>query len=303
MKSSIKVLILFLFIILLFQFTEGGIIEVGKLQIEWDNIIGVNPNNYSWSFNHSASLFENYNDTWENINWSVDLYAAYGSWWVNQTTNLYSDSNYSWFFNHSAHLYDTYDTRWTDTGNSSYLIKNAEETFLGNYTFVNGTFNFTNNSVVLIHGQLVCLDNGTNAYTYNATYDNYATNVSINWSKQNYDAYGTWWINQTEKAFNYSKPMYESVNYSWSFNHSNFIYSNYNSNWLSTYNATYDINESFMCDNWDSLNDTKDISTLADATTNISIGSSMNISQNHFLCLEITCSHFIYYNGSATIIE
>ena len=101
---------------------------------------------------------------------------------------------------------------------------------------------------------LGCINNASYLSTYNATYDSYATNVSINYTKQTYDTYDTRWTdtynatyaaNQANNSWNQSGANLLYAGIQWGYNMTTATYNLYNAVWSSTYNATYASKVSF----------------------------------------------------------
>ncbi len=123
-------------------------------------------------------------------------------------------------------------------------------------------YNFTNLSADYIQQQYVdvCLENGSNAYTYNATYDEFAFNQTnstfltyggfwFNQTNSTYLTYGSYWVNQTtglifnfnqtnstfltygEFWVNQSAGLYSTYGFAW-FNQTANLYSVYGSAWF-----------------------------------------------------------------------
>jgi len=190
---------------------------------------------YNVSLNYSEIVFDTWNSTWDNN-------------WVNV-----------WAYNHS--LLATLQKVLNDT--SIYETYNATYALYNDTTLIEAV-NTTSN----IQGLL----NDTGIYeTYNETYDNYALNVSKNYTLRTFNTWNsTWdnrWINtlaNLQSVMNASgiystyNATYDAYALNVSKNWTEMTFAGYNAPWTTTYNATYDsyvtANYTNKSNYWDDLN-------------------------------------------------
>ena len=142
------------------------------------------------------------------------------SWNESLANTLYSDIQ--WNYNQTIDTFNLWNTTWDNRGFVN-LINESLSTRIDSSSGDNSSWNESHANTLYAPNTtagIQYLINNTGVYsTYNATYDSYATNVSINYTKVTYDNWNTEWIS----TYNSTYVLYNDTDLVLSINTSNNI--------------------------------------------------------------------------------
>jgi hypothetical protein len=261
-----------------------------------------------FAYNHTSSVFTLWNSTWDDgvtiwdatFNASVDdrdddtittiWDATFNTSFdardaLNQFNTTYDKYAYNVSLNYTQIVYENWNTKWDDgvtiwdtTFNDSFDARDSDTIT----TIWDATFNTS-------------FDVRDALNQFNTTYDDYAYNVSLNYTKRVYENWNTSWsstynssyvaINTTaniQGLLNYTNPSYNNVNMT--------------GNLTLAQKITFAFGEMIdnIIDGW--------IQITGNLNVTGSINTTGNITLNDTLCFNQACSAKIYYNGSGMII-